>query len=323
MTTTLAVDVGRTTCRVALFDGDNRLAEARGASGASLADPAGARRIAAAVRATLEGLPVDGQIDTLALGTTGLAQAPAAALALREELAVETGADEIVLASDVLTAHLGALGGSAGVCLVAGTGAVALALAPDRRPHLVDGHGYLLGDAGSGFAIGREGMMAALRHHDGRPGGSAALAARAEAGLGPLDGLAGRVQSDPDAVRTVAGFAAAVADAARGGDDVARRIWRDAVRALAETVIAACRYLDRPDTTIGLAGSLSEIDDLVTTPLAALVTDACPGARVQRARGDALDGARRLAGPLPGLDLDRLQADGLLVRYQRGSTRIA
>ncbi|MFA9429496.1 BadF/BadG/BcrA/BcrD ATPase family protein [Egicoccus sp. AB-alg2] len=320
MSAVLVADVGRTTCRVARFAGAHREAEARAHSGASLADADGAARIAAAVRRAVTALPAGEAATAVVVGTTGLAQAPAAGRALADALLVDHPDAEVVLATDVLTAHLGALAGDPGVCLVAGTGAVALAVPAHGRSRIVDGHGYLLGDDGSGFAVGRAGLRAALRHHEGRSGGSAALARAARVHVGDLGRLAGAVQSDPDAVRRVAGFAVAVADAARAGDTTARAIWADAVAALADTAAAACRHVAVDPVPVGLAGSLFDLDDLVTAPLAAAITTACPGARPERARGDALDGARLLAGHHPGIDTDRLQADGLLLRFARGET---
>lgn len=317
MTSVLAADVGRTTCRVARFDAVRR-PQVEVMSGASLADPDGPERIGAALRAAEKAMGPPAPATTVVVGTTGLAQAPAAGARLAAQLARTHPGADIVVASDVLTAHVGALGGHPGVCLVAGTGAVALALTAGGRAHLVDGHGYLLGDAGSGFDVGRAGLRAALRHHDGRPDGSSDLAAAAGDRFGPLDRLPGVLQSDPDAVREIAGFAVDVATAARAGDPVARAIWSRAADTLAATVIAACRHLDDPTVEVGLTGSLIDLEDLVTAPVTAAVTAACPRARLGRARGDALEGARQLAGPLPGLDTDRLQAEGLLLRHGGG-----
>src|ERR1700736_1868128 len=64
-------------------------------------------------------------------------------------------ARRVVVISDVEAAYLGALGGTAGVLLLAGTGSIALGR--DRRGRFprAGGLGPLLGDDGSAFAIGR------------------------------------------------------------------------------------------------------------------------------------------------------------------------
>lgn len=57
---------------------------------------------------------------------------------------------------------------SSGVVLVAGTGASAARIAARRQTATIDGHGWLLGDEGSGFWIARQALRAALRSLDGR-----------------------------------------------------------------------------------------------------------------------------------------------------------
>ncbi len=84
----------------------------------------------------------------------------------------------MLVSDDAVTAHLGALGGEPGVVIVAGTGAIALAV--DEVAARADGWGTRLGDDGGGYWIGRAGLAAALRAHDGR-GGSRELLARAMA----------------------------------------------------------------------------------------------------------------------------------------------
>ncbi|MER6180403.1 BadF/BadG/BcrA/BcrD ATPase family protein [Streptomyces sp. NPDC001652] len=95
----------------------------------------------------------------------------------------------VALCSDIEAAFASAPGTPAdGLALVAGTGAVAMRIAGRRATTTVDGDGWLLGDDGSGFWIGRSAVRAALRMADGRgPGtGLAVLVGRA---LGVPDGV--------------------------------------------------------------------------------------------------------------------------------------
>ncbi|MFJ9036480.1 BadF/BadG/BcrA/BcrD ATPase family protein [Streptomyces sp. NPDC102406] len=55
-----------------------------------------------------------------------------------------------------------------GLVLVAGTGAAAARVAGRRTVRVVDGDGWLLGDTGSGFWLGRQALRGALRAVDGR-----------------------------------------------------------------------------------------------------------------------------------------------------------
>jgi glucosamine kinase len=65
-----------------------------------------------------------------------------------------------------------------GLVLIAGTGAIASRLRDRRRASVTDGHGWLLGDEGSGFWLGGHAVRAALEALDGR---------------GPWTSLVGRV----------------------------------------------------------------------------------------------------------------------------------
>ncbi|MFF2995215.1 N-acetylglucosamine kinase [Streptomyces sp. NPDC057950] len=96
------------------------------------------------------------------------------------------------VSSDVEAAFASAPGTPAdGLALVAGTGAVATRIAGRRCAAVVDGDGWLLGDEGSGFWIGRGAVRAALRMADGR-GGPTTLARSVGSALGlPADLLEG------------------------------------------------------------------------------------------------------------------------------------
>ncbi|MDX3457419.1 BadF/BadG/BcrA/BcrD ATPase family protein [Streptomyces sp. ME02-8801-2C] len=98
-------------------------------------------------------------------------------------------AREIRISSDIEAAFAAAPGAPAdGLALVAGTGAVAMRISARHCEKTVGGDGWLLGDDGGGFWIGREAVRVALRMAD-RRGPDTALAA-----------LVGRELGVPDAV---------------------------------------------------------------------------------------------------------------------------
>ena len=160
----------------------------------------------------------------------------------------------------------------------------------------VDGWGHLLGDAGSGFAIGRAGLADALRAVDGR-GGSEALRARAEAAFGPLGDLPTAIYGDEEPVRPIAAFAQAVADAAHGGDEAARAIWTAAAGELATTAVAAAEraFGAGAPADVSWAGGLFAAEELLRTPFARRLAERAPRLRVVAPAGTSLDGARLLA----------------------------
>lgn len=178
----------------------------------------------------------------------------------------------------------------------------------------VDGWGHLLGDAGSGFWVGRRGLDAALRAHDGRGGGSPLLARLVERDIGSLDRLpemAARAGAGP--VAAIASFTVQVAEAAAEGDDVARHIWKEAATHLADSAVACARRLNPNSTTpiavTWLGGLFTVPDALLLEPFVARIRATFPAADLIPAAGDALAGAARLAapaarGPLSGLVFD-------------------
>lgn len=302
--TVLAADIGRTTCRLARYAAGARVGSTEVPCGVSLSDAGGVGALRRVVGAALARLPAGPPWAAAAFGVTGASQCPAQAGELRAALATDLSAP-VTVVGDVVTAHAGAFAGGPGVLTIAGTGAVALGVTATGTATVVDGWGPLLGDAGSAVDVGRAGLSAALRAHDGRGGGSPALAAAAAARFGDLDDLPGRVGLDAQPFRVVGTFARDVAAAARVGDRVAAAILADAVAALAETTTAACRRTADPAggaVGVVLAGGLFDVDDLVTSPLrAALVTGGRPRVEVRAAVGDALDGAHALATGAAGL----------------------
>ncbi|MDJ0342953.1 BadF/BadG/BcrA/BcrD ATPase family protein [Streptomyces sp. H10-C2] len=208
------------------------------------------------------------------------------------------GVRALALAADAVTAYAGALGMRPGVVVAAGTGTVALGTGLDglgwRR---ADGWGHLLGDAGSGAWIGRAGLESALRAHDGRAGGSAALLGRAEALFGPVAGLPAQLYPRADRPAVLASFAPEVARCA-GADPVAADILRQAARHILETAAAARPAAGRCRTA--LTGGLFKMGEPLLGPLRELAPEVFPEAEFVAADGDPLLGALRIAGSLAG-----------------------
>jgi glucosamine kinase len=181
--------------------------------------------------------------------------------------------------------------------VAAGTGVVVLGVAPDGSASRADGLGYLLGDDGSGFAIGRAGIRAALRAREGR-GPDTALLAAATSFFDGLDDLADRVYRSATPVRDLAAFAPQVAEVARAGDEVARAIWHEAVEHLVRST-AAVVHRTFPDATPGSvavshSGRLFLVDDLLLAPFTQALGERCPEVEYRAPVGDALAGAARL-----------------------------
>jgi glucosamine kinase len=294
---TLGVDVGQGACRARWSAEETGDSFGTGPGVPHISQPGAPEAIVKAIVAAADDAGALGAgIDTVCAGVTGLLEADRVSAhfarllldALRAQCAVVTG--------DVVTSHAGALDGGAGVVVAAGTGSVALGVDPSGRHAKVDGQGYIVGDQGSGFAVGRHGLASALRYHDGR-GGSAVLAALAERLYGPLDHLAVEVYASENPPTTVARFAPSVAEAARSGDADAIAIWRDAADELAITAAAAIDRLGWSEDEVPLswAGRLFDAGDVLWERFAASVAARSPRLTLQPPGGDSLSGAVYLA----------------------------
>lgn len=283
----VAVDLGKTTCRVRVgAAGDAPTRSGAGAPG--LAEDPGADSAFAAIAAVLgDALGPDGggPVTAIGIGAAGAEAAPAAARLLAERVAARWSAPAAV-ASDVLTAHLGAFGGAPGTVLIAGTGAVAVGIDDDGERRRADGWGPWLGDEGSGRWIGQQGLVAALRASDGR-GDPTALADDA-AGLAGGPGALPALIGGPDAARRLAAFAPTVLRRGAEGDPVGAAIVAEAARLLARTAAAVTPAAGGVAVVGGLADDAGFLNELE-----AALRDA--GLTPRRPLGTAIDGAAILA----------------------------
>ncbi|MFJ9848536.1 N-acetylglucosamine kinase [Streptomyces sp. NPDC101150] len=226
------------------------------------------------------------------------------------------GAHHLALAADAVTAYAGALGQRPGAVVAAGTGMIAMGtdLTAAGGWRRADGWGHLLGDCGGGAWIGRAGLEAAMRAHDGRPAGSRALLARAEAEFGPVAGLPGALYPRPDRPAVLASFAPEVARCAADADPVAAGILADAARHIADAAAAVCPPGGHP--VVALTGGLFRMGEPLLAPVRTALAGRLPHARHETAGGSPLDGALIIAAALSE-DRLKLPVDPKLLQITR------
>lgn len=286
ITTSLALDLGQSESKVRFADGSTpRLPGIR-------TDSSLPEQIAEIVQGLVIGSA--SQIDTVAAGVSGLVDTHTDAQHLLD-LLQGSGIARVVLAHDSITSYLGAVGDVYGAVVAAGTGVVTLGVGPESVAR-VDGWGNIMGDAGSGYWIGRAGLEAAMRAHDGRAAPTL------------LSGLLSRwpdpeqaymdLQQDPDRVRTVAAFAREVAELAPY-DETASAICVEAGEELFVSVDTALRRVGGPPGAwrerplIGLTGSVFG-SFAIRTAFETLLHSSWPEAVSVSASGTGLDGAATL-----------------------------
>lgn len=244
-------------------------------------------------------------IQAVALGVSGLTPP-------------ETNADQLLamigdpqlrhirLTHDSVTSYLGALGTTKGVVIASGTGVVTLAIG-EKQVARVDGWGSFMGDAGSGFWVGREVLSAVMRAFDGR-GPQTALLSQVQQRWPDLESAYIQLQNDPSAVSAVASFAQAAGELA-DTDTVAAEICRRAAEELAHSAVTALRRVgqDGPEATPqvaaigGVFGARPILDEFWNQVQAAV-----PQAQLSTAAGQGADGAAELFSVEPGHPLRAL-----------------
>lgn len=190
-----------------------------------------------------------------------------------------------------------------GTVLVAGTGSIAARIVDHRMTRTVGGYGWLLGDEGSAYWLGRQAVRAALRELETEvplSGLAKAVLALSSIEVGPRPAMRSRLINAVNAAQPVhlARYAPVVSSNFHAGDPVARVIVEEAVRLLADTVMAAREPDEQsPVVLVGsLVGPHSPVGDHL---LAALATRAGGPVRVatEGASGAAWLAAVDLLGP--------------------------
>jgi glucosamine kinase len=160
------IDGGQSSTTAVVGDGSGTIL-GRGTAGP--ADEVGCDASSTRLRDALEGalaaalddakLPRDARFEAVVAGVSGYAGATVG-------IAPAFNAADVRLMHDAPIAHAGALGGAPGVIVIAGTGSVVYGVGENGIALTAGGYGYLFGDEGSAFSIGRGAISFALRDED-------------------------------------------------------------------------------------------------------------------------------------------------------------
>jgi N-acetylglucosamine kinase-like BadF-type ATPase len=248
------------------------------------------RALREALLAGVEAAGGDDRFDVIVLGLAAF-EGPDSAVRFADEAQSVVTTPRIVVAVDVVPHYFGAVGLEPGVVIAAGTGSIALAMSASGEYRTADGWGFMLGDEGSGYWIGRNALGMALRTLDGRDS-HPVIAQAAERRYGSLERVRDVVQSAKHPVSSVAGFAADVAELARLGDVDCIELWRRAGVELARTTAAAAQLTPDSETgtIVSWCGGLFEAGEILIRPFTEEVRFLLPAAQVLPPKSDALTG---------------------------------
>lgn len=282
--TLVSIDGGKSTLRLLVASGQRR-EYGEGPGMVYQPDEDGVQRIVDSVRAAAAAVSLPTVATNVIAGLTGLPGDLNVRRTLASSLATLFRGPAVVV-DDAVLAHAGALNGP-GTVLSVGTGTNVLAVGAAGDHARLDGWGPVLGDRGSGHAIGLAGLRAAAAAHD-EVGPPTVLAESLSAAVGGTD-LASlqRFYRDPHLVARVAAFAEIVLGAA-AHDEVAMQICDEAARALAAAARTAIARQPNAGTRVSYSGRLLTADGIVTARLRDELSD------------HGLDLAEPLGSPLEG-----------------------
>ncbi len=179
----MGIDGGGSSLRVAIVDAAlNVLAEARGetVNPSVVGQEVAAQRVQAAIHEALARAGCAAQaLAAVGAGIAGAAPEHSAEW-LRAMLSAALPDVPQALASDVEIALVGAHGARLGILVLSGTGSCAYGVNAAGESLLVGGWGYLLGDEGSGYWIGRQALKCVTQIADQRRQDEASRAFKAQ-----------------------------------------------------------------------------------------------------------------------------------------------
>lgn len=202
-------------------------------------------------------------------------------------------AGKTLIENDILIAWAGATLAQPGMVVIAGTGSSCFGVNTAGQSLKTLGWDYMLADQGSGYWIGKQGLLTAFKVFDGRITDSLLMQAMvAHYGLEkPSDMQIMAHQPDFDKGK-IASFARRVTQCAEQGDVHALSILQQAAEELSQAVLATARQLSMKADSfpLGLIGGVFK-SNLVVDTFSRLVLAEIPGARIAPAHYPAPIGA--------------------------------
>jgi len=229
------------------------------------------------------------KIDLITAGVAGAARKE---WELKEFLESLNIAKEVIVTTDAHIALVGALLGMEGIIVIAGTGSISYGRRDDRERR-TGGWGYLLGDEGSAYDVGRRGMMAALKAYDGRGEKTLLLDMFYEyLGQGDVEALIRIIYERPKDI--ISGFARYVVRSGEMGDMVALDILNTASYELSLLGISTAEglgYQRENRFNLAYTGGFFKAKDIVVEPFVNFIKEKFPDASIFPAKAEPVVGA--------------------------------
>jgi N-acetylglucosamine kinase-like BadF-type ATPase len=204
----------------------------------------------------------------------------------------------ILVVNDALIALQAGVADDPGIVIVSGTGSIAYGRNGEGQASRAGGWGYVLGDEGSGYWIGRLALRAVVRHADGR-GRITSLTPRLlnHFGVQQASELINKVYHEELSPRAIAALAKYVQHSRDEADMVATAILNQAADELMTAATAVMTRLDLTDKKFAfvLAGGMFHAVPWLCDQMQLLLPALAPQSTVMRLEAEPAFGAVRLA----------------------------
>jgi glucosamine kinase len=205
----------------------------------------------------------------------------------------------VLVVNDALAALVAGAGDDGpAIVLIAGTGSICYGRNEDGRAARAGGWGYILGDEGSGWWIGRQALSAVMRAGDGRgPATILTAGVLAHFAFEQVTDLVHEVYDRDTGRRAVAGLSRVVQAAADEGDVVARQIVADAADELVLAVRSVATRLEMRGLQfpLVLSGSLFRVLPTLLSDVLVRLAEVAPRSQPKVLDVEPAMGAVRLA----------------------------
>ncbi|QUI22318.1 ATPase [Vallitalea pronyensis] len=231
----------------------------------------------------------------ICISTAGICNAQSVAF-LKQAL-MDTGVKcHINIVGDHESALYGALGKQEGIVLISGTGSICFGKNATGKTWRTGGWGHLIDDEGSGYAIGRDILSAAVKGYDKRHEGRALYDA-------VLKAIEGRTIQDiiqftyktAQSKKNIAALAPLLLPALAKKDPQAMAISEKAAHALTDLVAGVVKELHMDQSDLVLMGGILQHYELIRHQVITNIKHSMPELKLQKAVSDSVTGAALMA----------------------------
>lgn len=200
------------------------------------------------------------------------------------------------IAGDQETALEGALDGECGAILIAGTGSICYGKNSEGKEFRTGGFGYIVDDEGSGFAIGRDILIAVTRVFDGRCKKTILKDMVFEQlNIYKPSELLSWLYSSHTPKNQIADLAPLLNKAIEGNDTVAKKIAGNAAKGLSDLAVTAWRSSGMTAGSIAFLGGVFTHSEYIRNGTKELIHEALPEVNIIPPKHNPAYGAASMA----------------------------